>query len=31
MMRTASELDRKSGPAPEDAKTGSTPGSDERD
>nr|WP_111298046.1 AtpZ/AtpI family protein [Paracoccus saliphilus] len=31
MMRTASELDRKSGPAPEGSKTGQAPGQDERD
>ena len=31
MMRTASELDRKPGTAPEDKTSGDTPGSDERD
>ncbi|MFN3274158.1 MAG: AtpZ/AtpI family protein [Paracoccus sp. (in: a-proteobacteria)] len=31
MMRTASELDRKSGPKPEGVKPGETPESDERD
>ncbi|WP_410218351.1 AtpZ/AtpI family protein [Paracoccus sp. (in: a-proteobacteria)] len=31
MMRTAGELDRNSGPRPDDAKSGTAPGSDERD